>query len=159
MELTRYDREKLGQITGSVSLAGHAAAAFWAAWQILSLPMEAGGLVLGPIIGLPLVTLGMVLLSGAAVLARGRTPHLPFAGLGLTVLADGVLLANGVARPLPLIGVLLSAASLAFFVSLATFSLGRPGHGPRDVGDQAVLMVVIMAGAAGLAFVLAGLAP
>lgn len=156
MELTRYDRERLGQLVGAVSLGAHALPAFAYAAKALSLPMEAGGLVLGPLLGLPLAVVGAVMVIGAIVLPTGRTPFFPFAALALTVLVDTVLLLNGAGLPWTLAGAALSAVSLGMFVSLATFSLGMPGR-ERSVGDQAVLMVVIMAGAGGLALVLAAL--
>lgn len=159
MELTRYDRERLGQILGAVSLAGHALPAFVFAQRALSIPMEAGGLVIGPILGLPLLVVGVIFVIGAIVLPTGRTPFMPFAALALTVLVDLVLLTRGTGFWWAVPGLLLSATALALFVSLATLTLGMPGKQPQTVGDQALLAVVAMGGAAGLALVLASLAP
>ena len=55
-----------------VVLVGHALVAFRFARVFLGLPMEAGGLVLGPMLGLPLAAFAFVVLAVAVVLVVNR---------------------------------------------------------------------------------------
>lgn len=64
--MTGDDWRRLGVLLGVLALGTLACWAFWAAKGFLSLPMEAGGLVFGPFVGLPLLTIGMTLLVAAA---------------------------------------------------------------------------------------------
>lgn len=126
MQLTRYDRERLAEIVGAVSLAGHAVPAALLAKMMLGLPMEAGGLILGPMLGFPALFGSIGLAAGALLLAFRRPGEVPVGGLVLTLGADLLVLATmpEVRSPLFAVGALLSAASLGFFVSLIRFDTG-----------------------------------
>ncbi len=65
-------RDRAGVGLAVVVLAGHAFVAFRIAHTFLGLPMEAGGLFLGPVIGLPLAGFAFVALALAVMLLVKR---------------------------------------------------------------------------------------
>lgn len=87
--MTRDDWHRLGVLLGVPYLALHALAAFWAAKLFLSLPMEAGGLFLGPVIGLPMAFAGMMLVVAAVMLATGREVYFVLAAVFVLMVVDG----------------------------------------------------------------------
>ena len=130
LRLTRYDRERLAEITGLVSLLGHAVPAALLAKAFLGLPMEAGGLFLGPLLGFPAAFGALLLVAGAVLLALRRPGPVPIGGLVVTLAADVLALVTGLGRytALHVAGAVLSALSVGFFVSLVRFDAGDQDH-------------------------------
>jgi len=90
--VTGDDWRRLGILLGVPFLVAHALAAFWGAKTVLMLPMEAGGLLLGPMIGVPLLGIGMAFLAAAVNLVVGREPYYVIAGAFVALVFDGFFL-------------------------------------------------------------------
>ena len=67
--MTRTDWQRLFVITSVLVLGVLAFLSFRAAKEFLSLPIEGGGLLFGPFLGLPLLGIGVMLLFWAVQLA------------------------------------------------------------------------------------------
>ena len=67
--MTRTDWQRLFVIAGVLILGVLAFMAFRVAKEFLSLPIEGGGLLFGPFLGLPLLGIGVMLLFWAVQLA------------------------------------------------------------------------------------------
>ncbi|HVF03503.1 MAG TPA: hypothetical protein VNA20_01565 [Frankiaceae bacterium] len=138
MELTRYDRERLAELLGAVSLAGHAVPLALLTKEAFSIPMEAGGLFLAPLLGGPALFGACALVVHALLLAVRRRGAAALGGLVLTLAADVVVLATiaQLRHPLLVTGALLSATSLGLFLSLVKVDLGD-----RERSDMVVTVV------------------
>lgn len=126
MELTRYDRERLGQLLGAPVLAGHAVLAGYWAKGLLSLPMEAGGLFLGPVVGFPLASASLMLLVGAGLFLTGRVRLQGVACLVACLAFDVLAAMSGYGGAWPVAGAVLAALSLTSLATLVQVRLDGP---------------------------------
>lgn len=90
--MTRDDFRRLSVLLGVPFLALHALAAFWGAKTLLMLPMEAGGLLFGPMIGVPLLGIGMGFAAAAVHLVMDSEPYYVLAGAFVALVFDGFFL-------------------------------------------------------------------
>lgn len=90
--MTRDDFRRLSLVIGVPFLALHALAAFWGAKTMLMLPIEAGGLLFGPMIGLPLLGIGLAFAAAAVHLVMDSEPYYVIAGAIVALAFDGFFL-------------------------------------------------------------------
>lgn len=115
--MTRDERRRIAVVLGVPSLLGHGVVALLAAKLFLGLPMEAGGLFLGPVLGMPLAGFGLTALL-CAVLMPWRPASAQVAGSLIVALCfDGFALMVGAAPPWPAIGLALTLGSLGFLAT------------------------------------------
>lgn len=126
--MTQDERRRVAVILGVPPLLGHGVVALYYAKIVLGLPIEGGGLVLGPMVGFPVGMFGVVALSGAVLMAWQPTAQPVVGSLVVALCFDAFALMLGVATPWALAGLLLSLGSLGFLVT--TLNLGlRSGSG------------------------------
>lgn len=106
------DRDRLGGLLGALALLGHALPALWFAKVLLSLPMEGGGLVLGPFVGLPVLGFALMGVALAVFLVVNPAAMRYQAIAALVVAATFDLFAVTVGAPIALLGAALSIASV-----------------------------------------------
>lgn len=121
-------RPEIGVLLGVLALVAHGLAALRFAKLYLGLPMEAGGLFLGPLLGMPLLVYGVLAIGVAVVLLvsydAARWPALQV--LLVTFLLDFAMLCSGLVHPYVVVGTIGTVAALGVILLQV----------PRTIGDQ-----------------------
>lgn len=121
--MTRDDRRLLSVVLGVPSLAAHGVLALVAAGAFLGLPLEAGGLFFGPVLGFPLGAFGLAALLAAALMPW-RPTQSPVPGcLGAALLFDGFALMTGAQAGWALLGLVASGGSLVLLATTVDLRL------------------------------------
>jgi len=108
---------RAGAGLGCLTLLGHAFSLGAQALDLLRLPMEAGGLFLGPFVGLPLLVLALYLAAAGIALPLGTARVQAATAVMLTATADVFALLSGFRSPWLATAALVSGAAAVLLLA------------------------------------------
>lgn len=115
--MSNVTRAGLGVALGCLTLVGHALAIGAAAVMFLRLPMEAGGLVLGPMLGLPLLAIALTAGSTGVALPFGFGRVQGTCAVCLVTVVDVMALLSGFRSPWLVAATAVSGAAAVLLVA------------------------------------------
>lgn len=142
--MDRVTRLRAAVALGVVVLVAHGLAALAAVADAFDTPIEQGGLVFGPLLGLPALCAAFGLFAGAALLPTPHWRAVPLGGLFLCFGGNLFVLVNGYGLPWAAVGAAGAGTVLALLASVTEWHLRPARRDPNAPSDAITVAIMVL---------------